>query len=331
MRKKIALFGTLAVFVVLGAVIIPKPGYVYQPRSLPADFDSYYAMKLKESQAKGARPGNEERLVRFAPKTEYAFLYIHGFGASRAEGEEVVDAVASKIKANTYYVRLPGHGTNMEDQASVEYKDYLDASEEAFSMMPQLGDKVVVIGTSMGGLLATHLAAEHPDKMYALIVASPFYEFVRKEANLASMPGGGKLTELIGGGKVRDVRRRGDDKADKRLPGFEAYWYDRQYFSAIQGLARLKRAVSTETTFGRVTEPVLMLYYYKNEQEQDNAASVAAMLDAFHQFGKFTKPSPYNRSLAVADGDHILFSKWIPSDKSLLEKEILRFLEDLKK
>lgn len=331
MRRKIALFSTLGVFVILGAVIIPRPGYHYQPHSLPADFDSFYAMKLKQSKEKGARPGCEEKLNRFGPKTEYAILYLHGYGASRAEGEESIDRFANKLHANTYYVRLPGHGTNMEDQASVSYTDYLDESEEALQMMPALGEKIIIVGTSMGALLATHLAAEHPDKLYALIIASPFYEFVRKEANIASVPGGGKLAEVFGGGKIRDVTKRPDDVKDKRSPGFENYWYEKQYFSSIQSLARLKKAVSGEHTFGRVTAPVLMIYYYKNENEQDTAASVPAMLEGFHQFGKFTRPSPYNRSVAVADGDHIMFSKWIPTDKDLIDRELNRFIDDLKK
>ncbi|MEO1224073.1 MAG: hypothetical protein AAFX92_07575, partial [Pseudomonadota bacterium] len=57
---------------------------------------------------------------RLADKSENldgVLLYIHGFGASRGEGEYVFDRVAEKYRANTYYMRLPGHGTNKEDHA----------------------------------------------------------------------------------------------------------------------------------------------------------------------------------------------------------------------
>ncbi|MBL8018802.1 MAG: alpha/beta hydrolase [Leptospirales bacterium] len=330
MRRKVILVTTLVTFIGLGFLILPAPDYTYAANPLPANFDEFLAMKLKQSSDAGTRPGCDERLVRFAPgQTELAILYIHGFGASRAEGEAVIDPIAARLKANTYYVRLPGHGTNKEDHANAKFSDYLDTSEEALRMMPQLGKRIIVVGTSMGALLASHLAAAHPDQVHALILASPFFEFYRKDANVAGYPGGMVLVEAIGGGKIRDVRKKPGDPNDSRIDGYQNYWYDVQYFQAVKGLAQLKRAVSKPATFGRITSPVLMLYYYKDEKHQDTAASVPAMLDGFQQLGKFAKPNPLNRSVAVERGDHILMSKWVDTDKALIEKETLRFIEDV--
>ncbi|MCE9600377.1 MAG: alpha/beta fold hydrolase [Spirochaetia bacterium] len=330
MRRKVILFSTLAAFVGLGFLLLPLSEYRYAANPLPATFDEFLAMKLKQSADAGARQGCEERLVRFAPgQTDLAILYIHGFGASRAEGEAVMDPVSSKLKANTYYVRLPGHGTNKEDHARVRYTELLDTSEEALRAMPLLGKHIIVVGTSMGALLATHLAAEHPEQVHALIVASPFYEFYRSDANVAAYPGGLTLVELVGGGVIRDVRKKPNDPNDTRIEGYQNYWYDVQYFAALRGLAQLKRAVSKPSTFGRITSPVLMLYYYRDEEHQDKSASVPGMLDGFQQFGKFSKPNPLNRSVAIEQGDHVLMSKWVPTDKALIEKEILRFIEDV--
>lgn len=152
MRRKVVLVTTLLAFVGLGFLILPSPDYTYTPGPLPASFDEFLGNKLKQSADAGTLPGCEERLVRFAPgQTELAFLYIHGFGASRAEGEASLDPIAARLKANTYYLRLPGHGTNKEDHARAKYTDYLDTAEEALQMMPQLGKKIIVVGTSMGG------------------------------------------------------------------------------------------------------------------------------------------------------------------------------------
>ena len=115
------------------------PHYEYVQNDLPADFETFYQQKLAESAAKKARPGNEEKLIRFAPKTNIAFLYIHGFTASRAEGEYVMDSIANLYQANTYYLRLPGHGTNKEDHAATKFSDYLTTGMDALQMVQQLG------------------------------------------------------------------------------------------------------------------------------------------------------------------------------------------------
>ncbi len=329
MNRKVKLLVLLAACVGLGVAIVPRKSYQYQEHTLPAAFDEFYESQLKASQKLNARSGCEERLVRYAPRTEYAILYVHGFGACRAEGEDVIDQIHTGLKANTYYIRLPGHGTNMEDHAQARFEDYLNSVEDAMRMMPRLGHKVIVVGTSMGGLLAASAAANHPDQTYALILASPFFEFYRKEGNIAAYPGGTLLARAIMGGKIRDVRKKSGDTADSRVDGFENYWYDQQYVSALESLAKLKSAVSGPDLYGRITSPVLMLYYYRDESSQDKAANVKEMLEGFHQFGSFTRPHPMNRSAAVIQGDHILLSRWVNSDRPFARKQIETFLADL--
>jgi len=116
-------------------------------------------------------------------------LYLHGFGASRGEGEWVADRVAAARGANLYYVRLPGHGTNPDDHASHGFEEYLDTAEDAFRMTETLGDRVILMGTSTGGLIATWLAARHPERVRALVLASPLYGFRDPMSALLTMPG----------------------------------------------------------------------------------------------------------------------------------------------
>lgn len=329
MSRKTKLLLVLGSSIVLGLAIIPRKGYHYQEKPLPASFDEFHRSRLEAGEKLKARPGCEDRLVRYAPRTEYVILYIHGFGACRAEGEEVIDRIHTRLKANTYYLRLPGHGTNIEDHAAVKYSDYLDAVEDAVRMMPQLGDRLVLVGTSMGGLLAANAAASHPSSTHALILASPFFEFYRQEGNIAAYPGGTLLAQAVVGGKMRDVRKKPGDTADTRVDGFENFWYDYQYVSALESLARLKREISGDSLYGRITSPALMLYYYRDEENQDKAASVKEMLEGFHRFGQFSKPHPLNRAAAVKNGDHILFSRWVKADHDFAEKQIVAFLADL--
>jgi pimeloyl-ACP methyl ester carboxylesterase len=319
----------LSFAVVVGAMVLIAflpPQYHPKKKELPDDFDAYLQEKLRISREKGARPGNEERLIRYADKTEFAILYIHGYGASRAEGEYVVDRLAERFKANTYYLRLPGHGTNPEDHARATFSDYINEVEEAYQMTRLLGDHVIVIGTSMGGLLATYLGSRHPE-IAGLILASPFYDFEDWRAHLANEPGGMYLIETINGSAFRKTEKKPDDA---NIEGYQNFWYTKQYLKALKSLEDLREYAAHSGTYERITMPVLLLYYYRDEQHRDRTASVQAMLDAFHQFGSLDKPNPLNRAVAIERGDHVLLSRWVDVDHERSLEEMILFLNAIK-
>ncbi|EQA37676.1 alpha/beta hydrolase family protein [Leptospira inadai serovar Lyme str. 10] len=306
-----------------GVYYATLPSYQYKEHALPADFDSYYRMKLAETQAKGGRTGNEEKLVRFSPgKTKAAILYVHGFGASRAEGEASMDKIAAKLKANIYYLRLPGHGTNNEDHRDTDFREYLTTAEESLLMMDKLGDKIVLVGTSMGGLISTYLASKYPDKIHALILLSPFFDFTVPVAKLFYLPGGTSLAEMING-KIRKSppRVEGDGIGEK----YYEYWYKDQYLSSVQHVSNAKKFIASNGTFANIHSPTLLIYYYKDKDHQDKVASVPAMLEAFSKFGG-EHPNPLNTKVAVEQGHHVLTSKHVSSDKEKIESSILDFL-----
>lgn len=318
--------GITAAFIIFFATTyyIDYPSYSYEQTALPTTFDEFYKEKLAESKEKGSRPGNEERLVRYSSgKTPIAILYIHGFGASRAEGEEVTDRIAAKYKANTYYLRLPGHGTNVEDHRDTTFQGYIKTAEDSLLMMDQLGDKVVIIGTSMGGLLTTYLASKYPDKIAGIILASPYYDFKDKSGNLYNFVWGKQFVSLALG----DVRK---SKSNNAHDPSDDFWYRNQYYAAIQNLTDVKRVLANKETYEKVTVPVLMLYYYKSETEQDQSADVSKMLEAYDQFGLATSPNPLNRKVQITEGAHVLLSKYVHSDKELIVKEIEDFINKIK-
>lgn len=327
--RKIGLLLALFLFIVMGLSIIPDLHYEPRVVDRPETFEEFYREKLNESKAQNARPGNEEKLLRISQKkTEIAFLYIHGFGASRAEGEEVMDRLAKRFGANLYYLRLPGHGTTREDHATVTFQDYIAEAEEALQMMPLLGDRVVVFGTSMGGLLTTYLAAHHPDKISGVVLVSPFYDFVNKGGKLAAYPGMVAVMNLVMG-KIRPAGDENDPPPNNKLPGYNDYWYTKQYYAALRPLARLRKFVVRQSIFARITIPAMMLYYYRDENNQDSSAEVRTMLESFSSFGSASEPHPLNRAINVTDTEHVMMSKYVRSNKDRVEKEVSRFLEEL--
>lgn len=296
--------------------------YTYTPKKLPATFDEYYQMKLKESKEKGARPHNEEKLLKFADKTKIAMLYIHGYGASRGEGEYVIDTIAKKLKYNTYYLRLPGHGTNMDDHKNTEYYQLLDTAIEAAQMTKLLGDKLVIIGTSMGGAIATYIAAEHPDIPDAVILVSPFYRFANPVGNALFFRPFFKTVLLF------TTYRERHDPYDDPNDNWTMYWYAKNYWASLHSLLDMSDLIARDDVYRKVSCPVLLLYYYKDNEHKDGSAQVEAMLEAYDIFNN-GKPNPLSRKIAVEDGDHVLLSKYVKSDWGKAEKAITDFLNDI--
>ncbi len=327
--KALKLFLTLSMVVLL-LCCRSFPDYTPGPAPEFTTFDEFYKYKLAKSRELNVRPGNEEKLIRKSPgKTPIAILYIHGFGASRAEGEEVVDKIADTLSANTYYLRHPGHGTTPEDHRDRVYYDYLEEGRIALKMTRLLGDKVIVIGTSMGGLVATHLASQYPEDVSGLILASPFFDFDDKTSRILNLYGGISFTHLVFGTK-RDISYEKWKPEIKHLstPEYDNYWTTKQYYAAILPLNDLRRAISTEETYSRVVSPTLLLYYYKNETEKDKAASVQKMLSAYNQFPSTQREGSTNRLVKIENGSHILLSKYINIDKKLIFSEIESFLRN---
>ncbi|PJZ59212.1 alpha/beta hydrolase [Leptospira barantonii] len=320
LKWTLGIVGTLALFLVV-TFYAETPKYEYKPTPLHADFDSYYREKIEISRNKKARPDNEEKLVRYSPgKTEYAILYIHGFGASRAEGEEVTDKLAKDLKANLYYLRLPGHGTNLEDHRDSTFAEILQDSETALLESEKLGNKTILIGTSMGGLISTYLAAKYPDKVHALILASPFYDFTSALGGIYQFSWGKEFAHLVMG-KIRK-----STEEQKKEPA-AAFWYRDQYLAAVQNLSDLREYVLGTDPFSKITSPVLMFYYFKNDKEQDASASVQSMLNAFKKVNENGKASPLNKAVRIELGNHVLFSKYMKSDKDLILKEEEEFIQ----
>ncbi|EIM78880.1 alpha/beta hydrolase [Nitritalea halalkaliphila LW7] len=110
----------------------------------------------KEAQERDLKPDNEAKIIWADPenkqKTPYSVLYIHGFTASEREGSPVNRELAAALGANLYLARLPEHGVERRDaMEGLRAEDLMAGAKEALKIARQLGDQVVVIGTSMGG------------------------------------------------------------------------------------------------------------------------------------------------------------------------------------
>eukprot|EP00811_Abedinium_folium_P036103 NODE_8843_length_1466_cov_2.083645.p1 GENE.NODE_8843_length_1466_cov_2.083645~~NODE_8843_length_1466_cov_2.083645.p1 ORF type:complete len:382 (-),score=115.84 NODE_8843_length_1466_cov_2.083645:247-1392(-) len=96
-------------------------------------------------------------------RTALAVVYIHGWSASCREATPLCEEIAREHGANLYFARLPGHGLEMMGYGRTENMGvtaFLREAVEAFAIGERLGERVLLVGLSLGALLAAWLGAQ---------------------------------------------------------------------------------------------------------------------------------------------------------------------------
>ena len=271
------------------------------------------------------RPDNQARIVwahdSLKDKTDYSIVYLHGFSASQAEGEPAHRNIAKKFHCNLFLSRLAEHGIDTtEPMQQLTVDSYWESVKEALAIGKQLGNKVILMGTSTGGSLALKLAAEFKD-VYALVLLSPNIEINDSNAWILNNPWGLQLARLILGSDYIESK-------DTR-PAYKQYWSSKYRIEAAVALQELLESTMTETTFKKVTQPVLMLYYFKDEIHQDSTVKVSAMKEMFNQLGT---PTDKKRAVAMPQtGNHVIASYIKSKDVAGVEKQIEDYFKNVLK
>lgn len=113
-------------------------------------------------------------------EAEIAVLLLHGFTGSPWELRPLGEALAAR-GAHVVCPRLPGHGTTPEAMLWAGMGEWLGAATEAFESL-RGARRVVVIGLSMGGLLAMVLAARFRGRVQGLVLMAPALKLRARDA-----------------------------------------------------------------------------------------------------------------------------------------------------
>ena len=227
------------------------------------------------------RPDNQARIVWMndstKQKTDYVIVYLHGFSASQEEGAPVHRNIAKKFGCNLYLARLAEHGIDTTEQlVNLTAQKYWNSVQEAYAIGKQLGDKVILIGTSTGGTNALQLASVYPS-IHSLILLSPNIEIFDDNARIANNPWGLQIGKLItGSGYITPKDNR---------PIYKQYWNFHYRLESIANLQEYLETTMLPETFQKVKQPTLMLYYYRDAVHQDSVVKVSAMKKMFEQLG----------------------------------------------
>ncbi|GAB2765773.1 alpha/beta hydrolase [Rhabdobacter roseus] len=328
LMKKILLWllGLVVVLAVVYAAGPQVPEASLDP-TLPAVTTNLSQLEAEIAQSEAAVPdlktNNEARIIwadsSRKEKTPYSIVYIHGFGASWAEGDPVHRNLAQRYGANLYLARLHDAGiadTNAFDDLTPE--NFLAGAKRALAIGKVLGDSVIVMGTSAGGLLTVYLAAHQPG-LKGIVLYSPCMAIATPAMKLVTGPWGRQILHAVAG----------DYRKSSHAPELERshYWLRSYVSDGLITLQQVIDAVAQPEVYQRVKVPVFLGYYYKNDDEQDQVVSVKAMQEMFPQLGTSRAQKV---EMAFPDtGDHVIASHFASQDYEGVEAATAQFFDQV--
>jgi pimeloyl-ACP methyl ester carboxylesterase len=284
----------------------------------PVALMDYVAEKENKHRLK---PDNEARIVwndSIPRKTAYSVVYLHGFSASQEEGDPVHRDFAKRYGCNLYLSRLDGHGIDTtEPLLGMTATGLWNDAKEALSIGMKLGDKVILIGTSTGSTLALKLAATYPNNVFAVINMSPNIAINNDLAFLANNPWGLQLSQLIRHGKYNESATINSTTG--------RYWYDKYRLEGVVELENLLETTMVPSIFRKIKQPVLNLYYYKDENHQDPVVKVSAILEMEEELGT---PDSMKTAISIPGaGVHVIGCSLVSHDIPAVQAAIYSFAE----
>jgi pimeloyl-ACP methyl ester carboxylesterase len=222
--------------------------------TLPPDIDGWLART--EADVPGVRPGDGRGIVWARPETRertpVSLVYLHGFSADRHEIEPALSRLAEEIGANLYFTRLTGHGRDGAAMAEATVEAWLSDAVEALVVGERIGERVVLVGTSTGGTLATWLAArpEGRSRTAALVLVSPNFHPRDHSSRILLYPWGTQIARAVLGPE-RCFRPENERQ--------ERHWTTCYPTSALATMMALVERVRT-LDLSTVAAPTLVLY-----------------------------------------------------------------------
>lgn len=328
MKRFLIINGLLLALMIVGYILGPSvhsDAIKEEPIVLDPDLVKLEQTIVQSERKANLRPDNEARIVWADSlrkvKTPYSLVYLPGFSASWAEGDPVHKQLAQRFGCNLYLARTAGHGVNSPDALkTLTPSVYANSAEHALAVGKALGEKVVVIGTSAGGMLTLYLAAHHPE-IHGLILYSPCIETANSALKLVTKPWGKQILDQVFPNEHVINTHYQQERA--------RYWLPQYHSNGLITLQTMLDEFMTPEQFRKVKQPVFMGYYYKDEEHQDNTVSVAAMLAMFDELR-----TPANQKEKVAfpeAGAHVIASHFTSHDVDGVYERTEKFMEDVLK
>jgi len=241
------------------------------------------------------RPGCEPFSLDGGP---VGVLMVHGFTGSPASMRPIGEWLASN-DVSVEGVRLPGHGTNVDDLRASTWTGWVDAAAAGLAALRERCRTVVTMGQSMGASVVLSVVAARPHEVDGIALTNP-YVFDRR---LLAVPIGSRFLRNVNG-VSGDIRKPGQDElGDTVMP-----------VPAIAQMAAMMKHV--RAALPEIRQPIVVF-----RSEQDHVVPRSNAEKVLERIGSVRKelvlcPNSYH----VVTLDH---------DAPLVQERVLRFAKDL--
>ncbi len=284
----------IVVFYVAGPKVSVDTSFVTP--DLPHDLDDY--LLRSEALFHDITPGAEKVIHWANPETKertpLAFVYFHGFSATRQESMPVPQLVADHFESNIFYTRLTGNGRSDAAMAEGTVNTWVHDASEAMAIAAELGERTIIIGCSTGASLgwwACH-QEEFNAQTAALVFFSPNFGLADPRANLLTIRWGRQLAEAILG-DCRD--------SEPRSEIHDRYWSHRYPTKALlpmMGMVKVARRIAPRLC----NKPVFILYSpYDDTVDANKIQKLYQKLQSPKRIICFDNPDATSQHVIVGD------------------------------
>lgn len=252
-------------------------------------------------------------------QTDFAFLYLHGFSATKHEGDTFRYSLPKRYGMNALFNRMAGHGLNEADSTRMLKFTAEHAWNKVlydFALAKRLGKKVIIASCSTGSLLALRLALNYPEDIKAIINYSPNLGLPDPNSNLLNGPWGLQLIKALSGSNYRIVPEREDSLRVTCKP--MAYSWE----SVVQMQHLVETAIDPDD-FARIKVPVLNMVWFEDEDHQDYVINVSKAREMHDALGG------YRKWVETAAKEHVVLNHQLSADLPTVYQESYNFLDEI--
>jgi len=244
-------------------------------------------------------------------------LIVHGLTGTPHEMAPLAAALAGRYPL--WLARVAGHDTRVQDLATTSWRDWYASVAAGARALEAVAPRIVVIGLSMGALLAIRLAATSPRQVAGVALLSAAIRLGGRVPRWLGPPLGvlGLLDERYAGVRARLSRimftKGVSDIADASVraghPG-----YRRLPLRALLNLFALQRITAADAP--KVRQPALVIH-----ARNDHTAPIDAARALYARLGSADK-----RLVILEEGFHVVT---VDHERARVIREVTAFVDRL--